>query len=232
VPGPATQAPAACGRGAHVARPSLAELVAPAHTAVVTQECQGAVVGPDAGLAELAAEARRQALPNIARLLPASRAAGAAVVHCLVHRRPDGRGSNHNARLFAAAPVLGLELEPGTAGASLVPELGPEATDLVLTRGHGVGPMGGTDLDAVLRNLGIRTVVVTGVSVNVAITNAVMDAVNLGYEVVLPRDAVAGVPADYAAAVIDNTLSLLATVTTTEALVQAWATPGSSGPLR
>ncbi|PBJ65424.1 isochorismatase, partial [Mycobacterium avium subsp. hominissuis] len=28
----------------------LAELVAPAHTAVITQEVQGAVVGPDAGL--------------------------------------------------------------------------------------------------------------------------------------------------------------------------------------
>jgi biuret amidohydrolase len=32
----------------------LAQLVAPAHTAVVTQACRGAVMGPDAGLAELA----------------------------------------------------------------------------------------------------------------------------------------------------------------------------------
>ena len=48
----------------------LAELVAPAHTAIVTQELQGAVVGPNAGLAALAEEARREALPNIARLLP------------------------------------------------------------------------------------------------------------------------------------------------------------------
>jgi biuret amidohydrolase len=56
-------------------KPDLAELVAPAHTAVVTQEVQGAVMGPDAGLAVLAAEARREALPNIARLLPSARAA-------------------------------------------------------------------------------------------------------------------------------------------------------------
>jgi hypothetical protein len=40
--------------------------------------------------------------------------------------------------------------------------------------------------------------------------------------VVVPRDAVAGIPADYAAAVIDNTLSLLATVTTTDELLEAW----------
>ena len=50
-----------------------------------------------------------------------------------------------------------------------------------------------------------------------------MDAVNHGYQFVLPRDAVAGVPADYADAVIDNTLSLLATVTSTDAVVAAWS---------
>jgi nicotinamidase-related amidase len=74
----------------------------------------------------------------------------------------------------------------------------------------------------VLRNLGLRTIVATGVSVNVAVTNLVMDAVNLGYDVVLPRDAVAGLPQDYADAVIDNTLALLATVVTTDDLVEAW----------
>ena len=50
-----------------------------------------------------------------------------------------------------------------------------------------------------------------------------MDAVNRGYQFVLPRDAVAGVPREYAQAVIDNTLALLATVTTTDAITQAWA---------
>ena len=44
---------------------NLADLAAAAHTAIVTQECQGAVMGPDAGLAVLAEEARREAVPNI-----------------------------------------------------------------------------------------------------------------------------------------------------------------------
>ena len=82
-------------------RDRLAVLAAPERTAIVTQECQGAVMGPDAGLAMLAEEARREALPNIARLLPAARAAGVRVVHCLAQRRPDGLGSNHNAKIFA-----------------------------------------------------------------------------------------------------------------------------------
>jgi nicotinamidase-related amidase len=198
----------------------LGELVAPAHTAIVTQECQGAVMGPDAGLAVLANEARREALPNIERLLPAARDAGVQVVHCLVQRRPDGLGGNHNAKIFAiGADVV---IEPGTSGAELLPELGPAPTDLVLRRSHGIGPMGGTDLDAILRNLGVSTIVAIGVSVNIAITNLVMDAVNAAYRVVVPRDAVAGIPADYASAIIDNTLSLLATITNTDDLLEAW----------
>ena len=203
--------------------PQLAELLDPASTALVTQECQGGVIGAQAGLPMLAEEAHREAVANISALLSAARAAGVTVVHCLIQRRPDGRGSNTNARLFAAGKSFTADLTPGGPGASLIPELGQQPSDLVLTRTHGVGPMTGTDLDSVLRNMGIRTLVGVGVSVNIAITNFVMDAVNRGYQFVLPRDAVAGVPREYAQAVIDNTLALLATVTTTDAITQAWA---------
>lgn len=199
----------------------LADLLRPESTAVVTQECQVGVIGAKAVLRELADAAQATAVPNIVRLLDAARAAGVPVVHCLAVRRPDGKGANTNARLFAATAKLGIDLSPG-GGGDLLPELGPEPSDLVLSRLHGIGPMGGTDLDAVLRNLGVTTIVGVGVSVNVAITNFVMDAVNLGYRFVLPRDAVAGVPAGYADAVVDNTLSLLATVTTTDEVVSRW----------
>ncbi|OJZ73509.1 isochorismatase [Mycobacterium paraffinicum] len=201
--------------------PKLAEVAAPERTAIVTQECQGAGIGPDAGLPMLAQEARRVALPNIVRLLPAARAAGVGVVHCLVQRRPDGLGSNHNAKLFAMGQGQ-VDITPGTRGASVLPELGPEPSDLVLSRWHGVGPMGGTDLDAILRNLGVSTIVVVGVSLNIAIPNVVMDAVNAAYRVIVPRNALAGIPTEYGEAIIDNTLSLLATITTTDELLGAW----------
>ena len=200
----------------------LAELVAPGHTAVVTQECQEAVVGTNAGLAALADAARGEALPNISRLLPVARRVGVDVVHCLVQRRADGRGANHNAKLFAVG-ASGVDITPDSPGTQLVPEIDVQPSDLVLRRWHGHGPMGGTDLDAILRNLGVTTIVAVGVSVNVAILNLVMDAVNAGYRVVLPRDGVAGIPAEYATAVIDNTLSLLATLTSTDDLISAWA---------
>lgn len=204
-------------------RPLLRDLILPHRTALVTQECQGGVIGPQAGLPLLAEEAAREAIPNITRLVEAARAAGVPVVHCLIQRRKDGRGSNSNARLFAAGKSFDADLSPGSPGASLLPELGPHDSDLVLTRTHGAGPMTGTDLDSVLRNMGIKTIVGVGVSVNVAITNFVMDAVNRSYQFVLPRDAVSGYPRDYAEAVIDNTLTLLATVTTADAVIDAWS---------
>jgi biuret amidohydrolase len=207
----------------------LADLAAPPHTAIITQECQGAVIGPHAGLAALAEEARREALPNIVRLLPVARAIGVHVVHCLVQRRPDGLGSNHNAKIFTMSRGA-VDIAPGTPGAEVLPELGPEPNDLVLRRWHGVGPMGGTDLDAVLRNLGVTTIVVVGVSLNIAIPNVVMDAVNAAYRVVIPRDAVAGIPTEYGAAMIANTLSLLATITTTDDLLQAWQQQAQGTP--
>ncbi|CAM5457995.1 hypothetical protein SALBM311S_03097 [Streptomyces alboniger] len=81
---------------------------------------------------------------------------------------------------------------------------------------HGLSPIQGTEADALLRNLGCRTLVVTGVSANVAIPNTVFDAVNRGYTAVVPTDAIAGVPSDYTPAMIRNTLALVATVTTTD----------------
>jgi nicotinamidase-related amidase len=200
----------------------LRDLLAPAHTAVVTSEVQNGVVGPRTAHPARAEAAAREMLPNLGRLLPVARAAGVQVVHCTAYRRADGKGANTNARLFMGVRKSPVALLPGTAEVEVVPELGPEAADLVLTRTHGLDPMAGTDLDPVLRNLGVRTIVVTGVSVNVAVTNLVMDAVNRGYQFVLPRDAVVGYPREYAESVIDNTLALLATVVTTDDLVELW----------
>ena len=200
----------------------LESLVDRRHTAVVTQELQGGVVGSGSALPALA-DAATDVLPAVHRLVVGARRADVQVVHCVAHRRPDGKGSNTNARLFKGVLKSDVRLHPGTPAAEVVPEVGVDDDDLVLTRLHGLGPMAGTDLDAVLRNLGVRTIVGVGVSVNVGMTNFVMDAVNLGYQFVLPRDGVAGVPADYADAVIDNTLSLLATVTTVDAVLGCWS---------
>ena len=88
---------------------------------------------------------------------------------------------------------------------------------------QGITPFTATPLDQVLRNLGARTVIATGVSLNLAVFGLVLSAADLGYQVVLPRDGVVALPAAYGDAVIENSLSLVATVTTVDDIVRAWA---------
>ncbi|MEV5879556.1 cysteine hydrolase [Streptomyces sp. NPDC052101] len=195
----------------------LSELLDPVSTVLLTVECQQGVVGPDSALPELAREARSSgALRNVARLVAAAHDSGVQVVHAIAERRPDGRGASRNARLFRAAERLPVQQLSGTTAVRVAPPIEVAEEDFVVRRMHGLSPIHGTDVDALLRNLGCRTLIVTGVSANVAIPNAVFDAVNLGYTAVVPADAVAGVPADYTPAMIRHTLALVATVATTD----------------
>ncbi|MFU0437138.1 cysteine hydrolase [Streptomyces sp. BG2AG] len=210
----------------------FAALLDPATTVLLTVECQQGVVGPDSALPELARVARSSgALGNIARLVAAAHGGGVQVMHAVAESRPDGRGASRNARLFRAAARLPVQQHTGTTAVRIAPPIEVAEEDLVVRRLHGLSPLAGTDVDALLRNLGCRTLVVTGVSANVAIPNAVFDAVNLGYTAIVPSDAIAGVPADYTPAMIRNTLALVATVTTTDEILGRWKAPRRrSGP--
>ncbi|OIJ85940.1 isochorismatase [Streptomyces sp. MUSC 14] len=208
----------------------LSELLDPASTVLLTVECQQGVVGPDSALPELAREARSSgALRNVARLVAAAHHSGVQVIHAIAERRPDGRGASRNARLFRAAERLAVRQLAGSTAVRVAPPIEVTEEDIVVRRLHGLSPVHGTEVDALLRNLGCRTLVVTGVSANVAIPNAVFDAVNLGYTVVVPADAVAGVPAEYTPAMIRHTLALVATVATTDEVLGCLQRPRGRG---
>src|SRR6478609_3354066 len=181
----------------------LNALVDAAHTALVLQEVQNGVVGSPSVLPALAdAAAAVDLVGHCAQLARAARAAGVPVLHCTAETRDDGKGANRNARLFLGVRNAPVRLSPGTEAVQVPAEIGVDPGDIVLARYHGIGPMSGTQLDPMLRNLGVTTIVGVGVSVNVGVTNFAFDAVNLGYQFVMPTDAVAGVPDDYAAAVL------------------------------
>jgi nicotinamidase-related amidase len=156
----------------------------------------------------------------------AARDAGARVVHCTAVARPDGAGEAINCKVFALNDRIRRQLghapnELGTPGAELVEGL-EDPRDIVVPRLHGMTPFTSTCLDQILRNLGIGTVVAAGVSVNLGLFGMALTALDLGYQVVVVRDAVAGVPAEYAQAVLDNSLSMIATIVTADELLAAW----------
>lgn len=207
----------------------LRSLIEPPHTAVLTMELQRGVVGTEAMFPALVERVGEMGLlTRVGSLCEAARAAGVRVVHCTVKNRPDGAGGAVNCKVFAISDKMRREqgIDPiaeGSPGADLVPELGRDERDIEISRIHGMTPFTSTSLDQVLRNLGVTTVVATGVSVNLGVLGMALGAVDLGYQVVIPRDAVAGVPVDYAEAVLDHSLDLVATLTTVDAVVDAWS---------
>ena len=200
----------------------LDALLAPESCALVTQECQQGVIGDHSALPELAARARDGMIPAVAELVRVARDSGVQVVHCLAERRPDGRGANTNARLFQYMAKSDHALIRDTDAARLVPEIPLDDRDIVLSRLHGLSPFQGTELDSILRNLGIRTLVGVGVSVNVAIPNLAFDAVNAAYQVVIPRDAVAGFPQSYVEQVFQHTLAGITTLMDSSQVCEVW----------
>jgi len=200
----------------------LAKLVAPPTTALLTNEVQLRTVTGTEGLGAAGAAV----LPNIVRLARGARVAGVQVVHCVKAIRNDARARNRNVPLYR---MRGEDLSTPRApdstlveGSEVVADLGPEEQDLVITRLHGMGSASDTGLVSSLRNMGITTVVVTGVSLNVGIPNTVMELVNQGFEVVVPADAVAGTPAEYGEQMIRHTLRFLASITSTAEILDAW----------
>ncbi|GAA2389601.1 isochorismatase family cysteine hydrolase [Dactylosporangium salmoneum] len=198
-------------------------LVRPADTAVLTMELQRGIVGPESLVPDLGNELRAVGgVDAVRRLLAAARAAGVAVVHATVAHRPGGRPAGANAPILQRAEAMPGNLRIGSVSAQVLAELGPEPGDVTVERHHGVTPFTGTELDATLRGLGVRTIVLVGVSLNMGIPGASVEAVGLGYRVVVPTDAVAGSPAGYAADVLRYSLRHLAWLSTVDEVVAAW----------
>jgi len=205
----------------------LQAILEPATTAVLTMEVQNGVVGEGAMMGALVEELQRVGtIDNVRRLCDGARVAGVRVVHCTAVARPDGAGSTENCKIFAMTARQRLEhgqtsTQIGTPGAEVIDGL-VDPRDIVIPRLHGMTPFTSTALDQILRNLGIRTVVATGVSLNLGVFGMALSALDLGYQVVIPTDAVAGVPREYAEAVLEHSLSLIATLTTCDELLALW----------
>lgn len=190
--------------------------------ALLSMEMQRGVVGDRSRIRPLIEAVDAVGLvPNLTGMMRRARAAGVTVIHCNAEFRADLKGSGGNCPLLAAMTRKPDHILEGSEGAEVDQRLEPSPQDIVLRRFHGVSPFTGSTLDMTLRNLGVDTVIATGVSVNMGVLGMCIEAANLGYRVLLPRDAVAGFPADYATAVIDNSLALVATITDSATVMAA-----------
>lgn len=205
--------------------------VNPAETAVLVSECQNAVLGEGSPLTGLVDAAREGGVvQNIAKLLHAARSQEVRVFHCLVARREDDYGEPHNTPLtnVMARQGGGSGMAEGSTGAEAIGELSPQKGDVVVSRLHGITAFHETGLDHFLRNSGVRNVIFTGVSLNLAVFGGTLEAVNRGYRVVIPRDCVAGDPPEYGEQLLQYSLRNMAYITDSKSICETWRNHPSS----
>jgi nicotinamidase-related amidase len=190
--------------------------------ALVVNEVQNAIANPSYIDTPLAGQAAaRGIVARINGLAAAFRQAGAPVIFCTIAARTaDFAGFRVNCALAAGIRRKG-HLVAGTATAAIHDDLVVEPADIVSGRAHGMAPFTGTALDATLRGYGVETVVLTGVSTNIALPGAATEAVALGYNVVLAEDCTAGATPETHRMQVTMHLPLLATVTDAASVMKA-----------
>lgn len=124
-------------------------------------------------------------IPRIQQLLALFRKKGIEVIHIRVSELTADSRDVGRKQL-----VRGFVVPAGSREADFLDDLQPVGDELIINKSSsGVFPV--TNLDRLLRNLGITTLVFTGTSTNGCVESAVRDAVDLGYEIVMVSDACA-----------------------------------------
>jgi nicotinamidase-related amidase len=155
-----------------------------AHTAVLAMDCQSGVVSvytsPASGF-----------LDRAAGVVRAARTAGMLVVHIQVAFRPGLPEVSSRNKLFAAfkSSPQRQKLFEGAAGA-ICPELGPEPSDVVVTKRR-ISAFTGTDLDMILRARDITTLVLFGIATSGVVLSTLLDACDADYQPTVITDCCA-----------------------------------------
>ena len=127
----------------------------------------------------LACDRGKAIVPATATLLDAARAAGVPVIFC---------NDAHLSEIDREFEVWGPHAIAGTPGAEVIPELGLCDKDFVVPKRRYSGFFQ-TDLDALLRELGVKTVIMTGLHAHMCVRHTSADAFQLGYNVVVAKEA-------------------------------------------
>lgn len=198
--------------------------------ALLISECQMGFVGGaeplDQGLVDQAVG--RGIVDNIAVLAEAFRAAELPIVHSLFGPREDYVGTGANCLLLVHIRKQGI-IREGRPSVNIHPKLAPAPGELVTRRVHAVSSFHGTELESVLRNHAVQTVVLVGVSTNLAVSGSAIEAVNRGFQVVIPEDCIAGASAETHTFLVRHTLPLLAAMTIASEVVEVVKTFSAAG---
>jgi ureidoacrylate peracid hydrolase len=164
----------------------------PAHAALLIVDVQNYCAHPDGaawrGLAQQKGDyffrsLREIVLPNLLRLQSACRQAHIEVAYAAVENMTwDGRDRSLDYK------ITGIDVPRGSWDAQMLDAIAP-AEDEMIFRKTSSSVFISTNVDYVLRNLGVRSLIIAGIMTDQCVESAVRDACDLGYLVTLVTDA-------------------------------------------
>lgn len=142
---------------------------------------------PEAELAEkygwYFAELEGRVIPNMQQLQQASRAAGLEVIYTTIESLTlDGRDRSLDYK------ITGFNVPKGAWDGKVIDALAPGEDEIVLPKSSS-SVFVSTHIDYVLRNLGIKQLVISGLITDQCVESAIRDACDLGYLVTQVTDA-------------------------------------------
>lgn len=190
-------------RGEMTRRLNEALAIDPSTTAVITVDCHRGHLDPEIATMPVAPEAAATVVENTRRLLELARGSGMTVVHViLVNRVLDGvpepmlnpfwrtvESVDEMLTPHRRSTIAGHNVE-GSPQTELMPELGPEPGDVVLATKRRLSVYRDTDLDRVLAERGIETVLLVGINTNTCVLCAAFESLNRDLRTVVVSDCV------------------------------------------
>jgi nicotinamidase-related amidase len=165
-------------------------------------------------------------VPVIATLMEFCRAAGLEVIHLISQgRTTDGRDLS---REYKKRRVLTTRDAPD---GEVLPQVFPAAVEIVIPKAV-AGGFAGTSLDATLRSMGVRNLIIAGVATNQCVESTVREASHLGYDVILVEDGCATYRPEWQRFSLESMADQFAAVRTAADIVQNIETsnPGNIPP--
>ena len=207
------------------------------HTAIIIVDMQNDFCHPDGWLAHVGVDVTpaRTPIAPLQRLLPAVRAHDVPVVWLNWGNRPDRlnlspallhvyKPSGAGVGLGDALPGSGAKvLERGSWSAAIVDELAPDPSDIHVAK-YRMSGFQDTELDSILRNLTVTTLLFAGVNADQCVLCTLQDANFRGYDCLLLEDCAATTSPDYCmAATLYNVQQCFGFVVQSDAIVSALA---------
>jgi nicotinamidase-related amidase len=157
---------------------------------------------------------RNNTLSNIKKVIELCRGKQIRVIH--VRIRALLSGSQDNGLLYK---TVGVYCPPGFAGAEFLPEAMPLDNEIVLNKTCS-GICAGTMIDTILRNLGIKNVLLAGFFTDQCVSSSARDLADLGYSVELIEDAMAALSPGRHMNALESMTGIYTYTETTDALIK------------